>query len=66
MNPFFSGPILPSEFVSQTSANVFSIVAITLSAILFVTVVLILFRSGSGIRPLKSRSRKHFSEGETK
>ena len=67
MNPLFPGPILPPEFVSQTSANVFSIVAITLSAILFATVVLILFWHGSGVRPLKSRSRKHFSnEGETK
>lgn len=67
MNPLFPGPILPPEFVSQTSANIFSIVAITLSAILFVTVVLILFRHNPGVRPFKSRSRNDsFDEGETK
>lgn len=67
MNSLLPGPILPSEFVSQTSANIFSIVALTLSAILFATVVLILSRHGSGVRPLKSRSRNDsLIEGETK
>ena len=67
MNSLFPGPILPPEFVWQTSANVFSIVALTLSAILFVTVVLILFRHDSGVRRLKSRSSNDsFDQGEEK
>lgn len=67
MNPLFPGPILPPQFVWQTSANIFSIVAITLSAILFVTVVLILRRHASGFAPLKSQSQdKFFDQGEKK
>jgi len=62
MNPLFPGPILPPHFGWQTSANIFSVVAITLNAILFVTVVLILFRHGSGVRPFKPRSRNNFSD----
>lgn len=67
MNSLFPEPILPPEFVWQTSANAFSIVALTFSAILFVTVVLILFRHDSGVRPLKSQSQDNsFDQGEEK
>lgn len=65
MNPLFPGPVFPPQFVSQTSANIFSIVALALSAILFVSVVLILFRHNSCVGPLKSRNDS-FDEGETK
>jgi len=67
MNPLFPGPILPPEIVSHTSAALFSIIALTLSGVLFATVILILFRHDSGIRPIKNQSRRDsFDEGETK
>lgn len=67
MNLLFLGPILPPESVSQTSVNIFSVVAITLSAILFVTIVLILFRHNSGVGRLKSQSQDNsFDKGEEK
>jgi hypothetical protein len=67
MNPVFAALIPPPEFGSQTSAHVFSVVAITLSAILLVTVVLILFRHDSGVTPFKSQSRNDsFDHGEKK
>ncbi len=66
MNPLFPGPILPPEFASPTSANVFSIVAFTLSAVLFVAVVLILFRHDCGIRPFKFPSRNDSCNGGEK
>jgi hypothetical protein len=66
MNPLFPGPILPPELVSQTSAALFSIIAFTLSGVLFATVVLILFRHDSSVRPIKNQSRTDsFDEGET-
>ena len=66
MNPIFPGPIL-TPIVSQTSTALFSIIAFTLSGLLFATVVLILFRHGSSVRPIKSQSRRDsFDEGETK
>lgn len=65
MNPLFPGPILP-PLVSHTSAALFSIIAFTLSGVLFATVVLILFRHDSGVRPIKNQSRTDsFDEGET-
>ena len=65
MNPLFPGPILPPEIVSHTSAALFSIVALTLSGVLFATVVLILFRHDSSVRPIKAQShRDSFDEGE--
>jgi hypothetical protein len=67
MNPLFPGPILPPEIVSHTSAALFSIIAFTLSGVLFATVVLILFRHDSSVRPIKTQSRRDsFDEGETK
>jgi len=67
MNPLFPGPILPPELVSHTSAVLFSIIAFTLSGVLFATVVLILFRHDSRVRPVKIKSRTNsFDEGETK
>ena len=67
MNPLFPGPILPPEIVSHTSAALFSIIAFTLSGVLFVTVVLILFRHDSSVRPVKTQSRRDsLDEGETK
>ena len=67
MNPLFPGPILPPELVSQTSSALFSIIAFTLSGVLFATVVLILFRHDSSVRPIKNQSRTDsFDEGETK
>ena len=67
MNPLFPGPILPPEIVSHTSATLFSIIALTLSGVLFGTVVLILFRQGSSVRPIKAQSRRDsLDEGETK
>jgi len=61
MNPLFP-PI-----VSHTSTALFSITAFTLSGVLFATVVLILLRHGSSVRPIKNQSRKDsFDEGETK
>ena len=66
MNPLFPGPILPPEIVSHTAA-LFSIIAFTLGGVLFGTVVLILFRQGSSVRPIKNQSRTDsFDEGETK
>jgi len=65
MNPLFPGPILPPELVSHTSAALFSIIAFTLSGVLFATVVLILYRHDSSIRPIKNQSRRDsFDEGE--
>jgi len=67
MNPLFPGPILPPEFISRTFAALFSILAFTLSGILFAMVVLILFRHDSGVRPVKTQShRDSFDEGEMK
>ncbi|MGH9739609.1 MAG: hypothetical protein ACRD4X_13645 [Candidatus Acidiferrales bacterium] len=67
MNSFLAAPILPTEFVSRTSADIFSIVAVALSAILFVAVLLILFRRVSANQPLESKSRNDsFNEGEKK
>jgi hypothetical protein len=67
MNPLSPGPILPPEIVSHTSATLFSIIALTLSGVLFATVVLILFRHDSSVRPIKVQSRRDsFDEGETK
>ncbi len=67
MNPPFPGPILPPELLSQSSPALFSIIAFTLSGVLFATVVVILFRHGSSVRPIKSQSRRDsFDEGETK
>jgi len=67
MNPLFPGPILPPEIVSHTSATLFSIIALTLCGVLFATVVLILFRHDSSVRPIKVESRRDsFDEGETK
>jgi len=67
MNLLFPGPILPPEIVSHTSAALFSIIAFTLSGVLFATVVLILFRPNSTVRPIKTQSRRDsFDEGETK
>jgi len=67
MNPLFPGPILPPEFISRTSAVLFSILAFTLSGILFATVVLILFRLNSSVRPIKTQPRRDsFDEGEMK
>lgn len=65
MNLLFLGPIFPPESVSQTSANIFSVVAITLSAILFVTIVLTLFRHDCRVGPLKSQDNS-FDQGEEK
>jgi len=67
MNPLFPGPILPPELLSQSSSTLFSILAFTLSGILFATVVLILFRHNSGVRPIKTQPRRDsFDEGEMK
>ncbi len=67
MNPLFPGPILLPDLVSRTSAALFSIIAFTLSGVLFVTVVLILFRYDSRVRPIKTQSRRDsFDGGETK
>jgi hypothetical protein len=67
MNPLFPGPILPSELVSQTPAALFSIIAFALSGVLFATVVLILFRHDSSVRPVKTNPlQDSFDEGETK
>lgn len=67
MNPLFPGPILPPELLSQSSSALFSIIAFTLSGVLFATVVLILFRHDSRVRPAKTKSRRNsFDEGETK
>jgi len=67
MNPLFPGPILPPEIVSHTSAALFSIIAFTLSGVLFATVVLILFRHDSSGRPIEAQSRRDsLDEGETK
>jgi len=67
MNPLFPGPILPPELLSQSSSALFSIIALTLSGVLFATVVLILFRHDSSVRPIKTQSpRDSFDEGETK
>ena len=67
MNPLFPGPILPPELLSQTSSALFSIIVFTLSGVLFATVVLILFRHDSSVRPIKNQSRRDsFDEGETK
>ena len=66
MNPLFPGPIL-SPIVSHTSIALFSIIAFTLSGVLFATVVLILYRHDSSIRPIKNQSRRDsFDEGEKK
>jgi len=66
MNPLLPGPILPPELLPQISAALFSIIAFTLSGVLLATVVLILFRQGSSVRPIKNRSRTDsFDEGET-
>ena len=66
MNPIFPGPILP-PIASHTSAALFSILAFTLSGVLFATVVLILFRHGPIVRPIKNQSRRDsFDEGEMK
>jgi len=65
MNPLLPGPILPPELLSQISAALFSIIAFTLSGVLFATVVLILFRHASSVRPIKNQSRRDsFDEGE--
>ena len=65
MNPLLPGPILPAELLSQNSANVFSIIAFTLSGVLFATVVLLLLRHDSSVRPIKTQfGRDSFSEGE--
>jgi len=67
MNPLSPGPILSPELVSQTSAALFSIIAFTLSGVLFAAVVLILVRHDSGVRTIKTQSRRDsFDEGETK
>lgn len=67
MNPILAAPILRPAFVSLTSADIFSIVAVALSAILFVAVLLILFRRVSANQPLESQSRNDsFNEGEKK
>ena len=67
MNPLFPGPMFPPEIVSHTSSSLFSIIAVTLSGVLFATVVLILFRHDSSVRPIKTQSpRDSFDEGETK
>jgi hypothetical protein len=65
MNPLLPGPLLPPELLSQTSAAFFSIIAFTLSGVLFATVVLILFRHGSSVRPIRTQFRRDsFDEGE--
>ena len=67
MNPLFPGPILPPELLSQSSSALFSIIALTLSGVLFATVVLILFRHDSSARTIKTQShRDSFDEGEMK
>jgi hypothetical protein len=67
MNLLFPGPILPPELLSQSSSALFSSIAFTLSGVLFATVVLILFRHDSSVRPVKTQSRRDwFDEGETK
>jgi len=67
MNPLFPGPILPPELLSQSSSALFSIIALTLSGVLFATVVLILFRHDSNVRRVKTQSaRDSFNEGEMK
>jgi len=64
MNPLFPGPILPPELFSQSSSVLFSIIAFTLSGVLFATVVLILFRHDPSVRPVKPQSpRDSFDEG---
>lgn len=67
MNPLFLGPILPPELLSQSSSALFSIIAFTLSGVLFVTVVLIIFRHDSSVRPVKTNPlQDSLDEGETK
>ena len=67
MNPLFPGPILPPALLSQSYAALFSIIAFTLSGILFATVALILFRHDSSVRPIKNQARRDsFDEGEMK
>lgn len=58
MNPLYPAPFFPPDFISQTSANFFSIFAFTLSAVLFVAVVLILFSHDSDMRP-RGRHAQH-------
>ena len=58
MNPLFPGPIFSLAFVSQTSANLFSIFAFALKAVLFVAVVLILFSHDSAMR-FRDRQPQH-------
>jgi len=67
MNPLSPGLILPPELVSQTPAALFSIIAFTLSGVLFATAVLILYRHDSSVRAVKTNPLKDlFDEGETK
>ena len=65
MNSLFPGPILPLELVPRNSASIFAEVVIALIAILFITVVLIIFRHDFSVRPFKSRNNS-FDQGETK